>query len=59
MAAQGPSGTVTATNGLVLLREKMYARPFWGAGGSACRAPMEEGTRGTSSALVIERSLHL
>ena len=58
-AAQGPSGTVSATYGLVLPREKTYTSPFWGAGGSACRAPMEEGMRGTSSALVIEQPLHM
>ena len=29
------------------------------AGGSACRAPIEQGMCGTSSALVIERALHV
>ena len=56
-AAQGPSGTVTATYGLVLPREKTCTSPFWGASGSACQAQMEEGMRGTSSVLVIERAL--
>ena len=30
-----------------------------GAGGSVCRAPIEQGVCGTSSSLVIERALHV
>jgi hypothetical protein len=34
-------------------REKACTIPFWGAGGSARQAPMEQETRGISSVLVI------
>ena len=39
--------------------EKTCTSPFWGAGGSACRAPIKEGMCWTSSAFVIEQTLHL
>ncbi len=41
------------------LSEKTCTRPFLGAGCSTCRALTEQGMHRTSSALVIEWSLHL
>ncbi len=40
--------------------EKTCTSPFSGAGSSACRMPMEDETRGTSSVLIIiELALHM
>ncbi len=52
-------GAETLPVKVACLSEKTCTSPFWRAGGSACRAPMEKGMRGTSSVLIIEQPLHL
>jgi hypothetical protein len=52
-------GVEIRTVKVACLSKKTCTSPFWGAGGSACRAPTEQGMCGTSSALVIEQPLHL
>jgi hypothetical protein len=60
--SNGPKNTpIRACYGMVLHRENLKActSPFCGVGGSVCGAPIEQGVCGTSSALVIERTLHV